>query len=129
MILILIIFIQFVWLHALLIRQSDDVETNPRAKPNPCHNFSICHWNLNSLTAYNYLKTSLLRAYVAIKKFEVLCLSETYLHSYNLFDDENFNLPGYNIVRDDHLSNTKQGGVWTYFKNSLPLKVLDIQLL
>ena len=101
-------FIQFVSLHTLLIRQSDDIETNPRPKPNPCHSFSICPWNLNSLTACNYLTTSLLRAYVAIKKFEVLCLSETYLDSYNLFDDDNFNLPGYNIVKIDHLSNTKK---------------------
>ena len=36
-------------------------------------------WNLNSLTAYNYLKVSLLGAYVAIKKFDVVCLSETFL--------------------------------------------------
>ena len=101
-------FIQFVSLHTLLIRQSDDSETNPRPKPNPRHSFSLCHWNLNSLTACNYLTASLLQAYVAIKKFEVLCLSETYLDSYNLFDDDNFNLPGYNIVKIDHLSNTKK---------------------
>ena len=28
---------------------------------NLCHSFSICHWNLNSLTAHNYLNVSLLR--------------------------------------------------------------------
>ena len=93
------------------------------------HCFSICHWNLNSLTAHNYLKVSLLWAYVAIKKSDVVCLSETYLDSSNLSDDDNFNLPGYNVVRADHPSNTKKGGVSIYSKNSLPLKVLDIQLL
>ena len=102
---------------------------NPGPKPNPCHSFSICHWNLNSLTAHNYLKVSLLRAYVAIKKFDVVCISETYLDSSNLSDDDNFDIPGCNVVRADHPSNTKKDGVCIYFKNSLPLKVLDIQLL
>ena len=128
LILIVIMFIQFIRVHALLIRQSGDIEMNPGPKPNPCHSFSRCHWNLNSLTAHNYLKVSLLRVYVAIKKFDVVCLSETYLDSSNLSDDDNFNLPGYNVVRADHPSNTKKGGAWIYFKNSLPLKVLDIQL-
>ena len=102
---------------------------NPGPNPTPCHSFSICYGNLNSLTAHNYLKASLLRAYVAIKKFDVVCLSETYLDSSNLSNDDNFNLPGYNVVRADHLSNTKKGDVCIYLKNSLPLKVLDIQLL
>ena len=62
--LIVIIFIQFVWLHALIIRLGGDIETNPGPKPNPCHNFSICHWNLNNLTAHNYLKVSLLPTYI-----------------------------------------------------------------
>ena len=129
MILIVIIYIQFLWVHALLIRQSSDIEMNPRPKPNHCHSFSICHWNLNSLAAHNYLAVSLLRAYVAIEKFDVVCLSETYLDSSNLSDDDNFYLPGYILVRADHPSNAKKGGVCIYFKNSLPLKVLDIQLL
>ena len=122
-------FIQFIWVHALLIRQSGDIEMNPGPKPNPCHSFSICHWNLNSLTAHNYLKVSFWREYIAIKKFDAVCLLETYLNSSNLSDDDNFYLSGYNSVRADQPSNAKKGGVWIYFKNSLPLKVLDIQLL
>ena len=74
-------FIRFIWVHALLIRPSGYIKMNPGPKPNPCHSFSICHWNLNSLTAHNYLKVSLLWAYVAIKKFDVVCLSETFLDS------------------------------------------------
>ena len=75
-ILIVIIFIQFIRVHVLQIRQSGDMEMNPGPKTNPCHIFSICHWNLNSSNAHNYLKVILLRAYVAIKKFVVVCLSE-----------------------------------------------------
>ena len=115
LILIVITFIQFIWVHALLIRQSGDIEMNPGPKPNTCHSFSICHWNLNSLTAHNYLKVSLLRAYVGIKKFNVVCLSETYLNSSNLSDDGNFYLPSYNLVKADHPSNAKKGGVCIYF--------------
>ena len=102
LILNVIIFIQFIWVHALLIRQSGDIEMNPGPKPNPCQSCSLYHWNLNSLAAHNYLKVSLLRAYVAIEKFDVVCLSETYLDSSNQSDDDNFYLPGYNLVRADH---------------------------
>ena len=109
-------FIQFIWVHALLIGQSGDIEMNPGLKPNPCHSFSICLWNLNSLTAHNYLKVSLLQAYVAITKFGIVCLSETYLDSSNLSDDDNFNLPGYNTVRPDHPSNTKKRWCWQLFQ-------------
>ena len=108
LILIVTIFIQFIWVHGLLIRQRGDIEMKPGPKPNLCHSFSICHWNLNSLAADNYLKVSLLRAYVAIKKFDVVCLSETYLDSSYLSDNDNFYLPGYNLVRTDHASNTKK---------------------
>ena len=72
---LIVMFIHFIWVHALLIRHSSDIEMNPGPKPNPCHSFSICHWNINSLTAHNYLKVSLLRAHVAIGKFDVVCLS------------------------------------------------------
>ena len=101
-------FVQFTRVYALLIRQSGDIEMNPGPNSNPCHSFSICHWKLNSLTAHNYLKVSLLRAYVAIRKFDVVCLSETSLDLSNLSDDDNFNLPGYNAVRANHPSNTKK---------------------
>ena len=49
-------FIQFTWVHALLFRQSGDIEMNLGPRPNPCHSFSICHWNLNSLTAHSCQK-------------------------------------------------------------------------
>ena len=52
-----------------------------------------------------------------------------YLDSSNISDDDNFNLPGYNVVKADHPLNTKKGSVWIYFKNFLHLKVLDILLL
>ena len=93
--------IQFIWVHAFLIRQSDNIEMNPGPKLNPCYSFSICHWNLNILAAHNYLKVSLLRTYLAIEKFDVVCLSKTFLDSSNISDDDNFYFPGYNLVRTE----------------------------
>ena len=55
-------------------------------------------------------------------KFDIY-LSETYLNSETLSNDENLNIPGYNLIRADHLSNTKCWGVCIYFKESLPLRL------
>ena len=71
----------------------------------------------------------LLRAYIANHKFDIICLSETYLDSTVASDDENLEITGYNLVRSDHPANTKRGGVCLYYKTCLPLRVLDIQYL
>ena len=61
-------------------------------------------------------------------KFDIY-LSETYLNSETLSNDENLNIPGYNLIRADHLSNTKRGGVCIYFKESLPLRLYNVSYL
>ena len=38
-------------------------------------------------------------------------------------------IPGYNLVRSDHPSNNKRGGVCIYYKTSLFLRVIDICFL
>ena len=38
-------------------------------------------------------------------------------------------ISGYNLIRSDHPSNNKHGGVCIYYKNFLPLRVLGIQYL
>ena len=40
--------------------------------------FSICHWNLNSITAHNYAKSPLLTAYNLVHNFEIICISDIY---------------------------------------------------
>ena len=52
------------WLYSLLILLSTDVELNPGPKRVSTSNISICHWNLNSISANNYIKLSLLKAYI-----------------------------------------------------------------
>ena len=67
--------------------------------------------------------------YLSVNKFNVACLSETFLNPEVLTDDGNLQIPDYSIARVDHLSNTKRGGVDVCYKNSLPLKMLDIKYL
>ena len=42
--------------------------------------FSICHWNFNNIAEHDYIELALLRAYVSTHKFDVICVSETYLN-------------------------------------------------
>ena len=108
---------------------SGDVEENARPKPKPYQTFSICHWNVSSVLADNFSEVSLLRAYISIHKFDVICISETFLYSDTAFDDGNLKIEGYTIVRSDHLSNSKRGGVCIYYNQSLALKILYIKYL
>ena len=118
------------WLYSpLLILLSGDVEINPGPRHNSGEFFSICHWNLNSVLAYNYTKLSSLKAFIAVHKFDIICLSETYLDSSGAPDDDNLLISGYSLVRSDHPSNNKRGGVCVYYKTFLPMRVLDIQYL
>ena len=48
------------WFYSLLLLLSGDVELNPGPKRNYSNAFSICHWNLNSISAHNYAKVFLL---------------------------------------------------------------------
>ena len=81
------------------------------------------------MSANNYAKSSYLKAFIAVYKFDIVCLSETYLDSSVAPGDDNLEISGYSLVRSDHPSNNKRGGVCLYYKNFLPLRVLDIQYL
>ena len=72
-------YIHHVWLYSLAIKRSGDIEKNPGPKHNSCDCLSICHWNLNSISADNFIKLSLLHAYTSINKIDIICFSETYL--------------------------------------------------
>ena len=83
---------------------------------------------LTSISAHNFIKLSLLPAYISINKVDIICLSETSLDSGISSADFNLELPGYNLVRANNPTNTKRGGVCIYYQNSLPLKVIDMVL-
>ena len=79
------------------------------------------------ISAHNYIKVLLLWAYICTHKFDVICISETYLDSDKSDDDDNLKIAGYNLIRGDHSSSTKRGGVCIYYKHSLAFKLLIIQ--
>ena len=100
-----------------------------RQKPNSVQNFSVQDWNMNSIPAHNFSKISFLSAYNFLHKFDIICLSETYLDSSILPQDPNIEMQTYTLIRTDHPSNVKRGGVCVYYKNHLPLKLLNINYL
>ena len=72
---------------------------------------------------------SLLKAYLTVHKFDIICLSETYLDCNIASDNDNLEISEYNLIRSDHPSNSKCGDICIYYKNFLHLRVLDIQYL
>ena len=74
----------------LLLLCSGDIEINPG--PELFKNISLCHWNLNSISVYSFIKKDLLVAFNSIHNFDLICISETYLDSSYSLDDQNFAL-------------------------------------
>ena len=109
----------------LMLFACGDTELNPGPKKrSSCYNFSVCHWNLTSITAHNFAKIDLLQAYNTIHQHDMICLSESYLDTFVSSGNDNLNISGYKLVRADHPRNVKRGGVYVYFKESLPVRCL-----
>ena len=119
----------FAWLCSLLVILIGDVEVNPGPKKKYKDCLSVCLWNLNSISAYDYSKLFLLNSYNSLHKFDIICLTETYLDSNIPLNDNNLETSGYTLVCSDHLSNIKRGSACLYYKNSLPLRVINIGYL
>ena len=86
-------YIYLFWLVSIFLNRRGDFEKNPGPKTKSCQSFSISHWNLNSTSAHNFSKMSLLQAYNAVHKYHIICLSETYLNSSIPYDDHNLEIP------------------------------------
>ena len=56
-------------------------------------------------------KVYLLWAFTSLKKLEIICLSKSSFNSKTSPDDGNLEIPDYNIIRQDHPTNTKRWGV------------------
>ena len=79
-----------------------DIEINPGAKTISQQGFLVCYWNLKSIFAHNFAKTFFLEAYTAIRKFDIICLSETYLDSSIPNNNDNLYIYRCNLVHSDH---------------------------
>ena len=93
-----------------------DIEENPGPKYS---SLTFCHWNLNGLTAHDSTKISLLQAYITQRNYDIICLTETFLNSSILSDDNRIKIDGYSLIRSDHPSDSKKGGVCVYYKEHI----------
>ena len=76
----------------------------------------ILYCSFNSTSTHSYAELSLLKAYITICKFNLLCLSAKYFDSSIACNDINLAVPGYSQVRSEHRHNCKRGGVCNYYK-------------
>ena len=72
-------FMGFFWFYIKKIILSGDAETNSELQSKRCQEFSIYHWNLNSIATHTFIKVSFLKAYITNYNYHVISLSETYL--------------------------------------------------
>ena len=108
----------------ILLKSHGDIELNPGPRKLKTNSLSVCHWNLNSLCARNFSKLTQLKAYNSLYKYDFICLSETYLDSTT--PDELIEIKGYKSVRANHPDNIKTGGVYMYYKESLPVRDINL---
>ena len=101
-----------------LLLTHGDIEINPGPQRRTSNYFSYSNWDLNTIMAHS--KLSLLSAYNTRHKFDIICISETYLDK--SADHDALSTDGYNTIRDDHPHNQKRGGACIYFKEQLKLK-------
>ena len=103
------------WSVLRTILLSGDVETNPGPDT-----LDFCTWNLNSITAHDFLRVSLIEAYNLVYNYDLIGIVETHLDS--TVDKDRLALDGYTFIKDNHPQNVKRGGVGLYIKDSLPSK-------
>ena len=120
------VYITLLFIFALLLCHGD-IELNPGTKKFKKNSLFVCHWNLNSLSAHNFSKLTQLKAYTSIYKHDFICLSETYPDS--SIPDSLLETDGYDLISSDHPNDIKRGGVCIYYKESLPVRAINIPYL
>ena len=103
------------WVISTFILLSGDVELNPGPET-----LKFCCWNLNSISAHDFLRVSLIEAYNSIYNYDLIGIAETHLD--DSVDQERLILKGYEFINCNHPLNSKRGGVGLYVKDSLPKK-------
>ena len=58
----------------------------------------------------DFLKVKLLPAYKVMHKFDIICVSESYLYPDFSSSDDNLNIPGYGMSRADYPYGNQHGG-------------------
>ena len=84
---------------------------------------------MNRLSAHNLLKLSSITAYNRIYKYDFICISETYLDSSAQSADRDISINGCKLIRADHPSNSKRGGVCIFYRESFAVQLIKINYL
>ena len=110
------VFLQLV--QSQLILHCSDVEKNPGPALRVGNCFSFCSWNLNSISAHNFSRVSVLEAFNNFHKFDVIAICETHLDSAfdlptNVVNADKVALPNYDFIKKNHPDNVKRGGGWS----------------
>ena len=95
----------------------DDTESNPGLKKKEQTYFSLCHWNVNSLVAHK--KTSSLAAYNSIYRYDIICISDSFLDSTISEDGNILHMEGYNLIRAENMRWRFQyylNSIWSVYK-------------
>ena len=106
-----------IWLYTRTIDLSGNIEKNQGPRSTSPQRFLICYCNRNSLIAYCWVKTSLLKAYLSIRKFDIVWLSERYRDPSVPLHDNNLELQGYELDQSDHPLQHESGSVCIYLRN------------
>ena len=99
--------------------RSGDVELNPG--PKKSFSLTFFHWNLNGIAAHDFAKISLIQSHALSYNIDIIFISETFLDSSIETNNPKSNIPGYNLLRSDHPSKIKRGGVCMFYKDYLPV--------
>ena len=62
---------------------------------------------------------NILEVFSTVNKFDIICLTESFLDSSFLKGNENLKTNGYRMVRANLPNNLKKGGVYAYIRESL----------
>ena len=81
----------------------------------------VLQFVIGILIEYYFVKIPILESYAITHKFDLICLTETFLDSSYSNDDTRLQLAGYSLLRVDHPMNIKRGWVCIYYKEHLPL--------
>ena len=95
-----------------MIKISGDVELNPGPDQKQDQSLSICHWNLNSIPAHNFQKFELLQGFISIWQFMPLW---DFFDSNISCNDDNLQIPGFNLIRAEHSFNTKREVAYIHY--------------
>ena len=109
--------LQLQWLTLKHILLSTDIKINPGPGEGM---FKFWAWNLNSLSAHDYFRVSLINSYNSVYNYDLIGIVETHLDS--TADESKLALNGYSFLRSNYPQDLKRGGVGPYVKDTFPAR-------